>query len=390
MQFLKAEPGCLRDREKNRVGVEAGAVLLARDVGHRRRRQRLQAGAEGAVVAGANLVLGGKLLGDEQTANSRHDGAQQDANGILSLIEQHVEQVERTRQVTRGNGIANLPDDAGTAHRHQLAHGLQAAAAALAQVKIDLLNLILQLTGVIAGHLHQQFQRAGFKSQTQLTRLFRRLPHDRLLPAGLAGVGLVVNLHLGELAQALESRATLVDAVGAEHEFDVGAETGLDHVEQVFKPLHRRLGAAGLAVAKKVRGTQPDNLGPAKKRHRLQRLDRARTDLPGMLGIVGIALNDLIGEIARVGRRQPAHHLHGRLLDSRIVAAQDDMNLAGGGGFLRRRHGRNTARCDGKASAPELTVPTDPRPLPRLITARHPKSASPASPALPLPAFPLT
>jgi hypothetical protein len=102
---------------------------------------------------------------------ARHDGGEQQADGVLPLIHERAEQLERARQIAFADGVAEIPQHTGAAHGDHVLHGLQSSTAALAEIEIDLFEFVLHLPRVVAGHLHQQFQRTAFKGDAEFLGL---------------------------------------------------------------------------------------------------------------------------------------------------------------------------------------------------------------------------
>jgi hypothetical protein len=67
------------------------------------------------------------------------------------------------------------------------------------RVEIDLFEFVLHLPCVIAGHLHEQLQRAAFKSDAEIPGLACSHAEHGLLPARFRRVRFVEDLDGGDL-----------------------------------------------------------------------------------------------------------------------------------------------------------------------------------------------
>ena len=338
VELLEGEAADFVEGEEEREGIEAGAVFFARQVSGGGAGQSFEGVAEGAVTVAVEFVAAAEFLDEQEGAHARDDGAEEDADGVLTLVKEGVEQVQSAGQIARTEGVAEVPQDAGAALGNEVADGGETGAATLAEIDVDLFQFVLELAGVVAGHLHEEFEGTAFEGEAELAHFFFRLGEDGLLPTGLGGVGSIVNFDLGELGELFPGGAAFVDGAGAEDKFDVGTEAGLEDGEDVFEALDAGVGASGDAVAEEAGALQPDDLATAKKRQGLQRLDDVGADATGVVSVVGVAFDDVIAEVAGVGWGELADELKRRLLDAGLVTADEGKDVAGGGGFFGGRH----------------------------------------------------
>ena len=112
-----------------------------------------------------------------------------------------------------------LEHNPGAALRDQFLHVLHLHAPPLfPQKQVQLLQLALDLPGRLAGEHHEQLQRLAIKIQPELATARFHHAHHLLLPALLAGVERVVDLHLGDLYQPLVKSPHLIDLGRAQDE----------------------------------------------------------------------------------------------------------------------------------------------------------------------------
>src|SRR5947207_11346917 len=102
--------------------------------------------------------------------------------------------------------------------------------AIFSQKDVDLLQFVLDLTGVATGQQYEQVQCGVIELQFPL---FRATPNDFggfLLPATPAGIEPIKNLRLRQFEQRLVKRATLVHFSGADQKYDVGSGAVFDQI----------------------------------------------------------------------------------------------------------------------------------------------------------------
>ena len=140
--------------------------------------------------------------------------------------------------------------------------------------------------------------------------------------------------------QRLVKRAALVHFRRAEEKSHFAApEIALERGAQLFQRILHRGGTADLVVGEKICVLQPDEFAAAKKRERLQGLDRGTNPGRRLVGVVGAAVDDLDSEIARVRWRELGREFGGGGLDRAFIRADDGVDVggfAGGFGFHQR------------------------------------------------------
>ena len=212
--------------EEEGEGVEAGAVFFAWEVGGGGGGEGVEGVAEGAVAVAVEFVAAAEVFDEEEGADAGDDGAEEDADGVLALEEEGVEEFESVGEVALADGVAEVPEDAGAALGDEAADGGEAGAAAVAEVDVDFFEFVFELAGVVAGHLDEEFEGAGFEGDAHFAGAFVGLGDDGLFPAGFGGVWFVEDFDFGELGEFFPGGAAFVDAAGAEDELHIRAEAG--------------------------------------------------------------------------------------------------------------------------------------------------------------------
>ena len=341
VEFVEGVAADFVEGEEEGEGVEAGAVFFAGEVGGGGGGDGFEGVAEGAVAVAVEFVAAAEVFDEEEGADAGDDGAEEDADGVLALEEEGVEELESVGEVALADGVAEVPEDAGAALGDEAADGGETGAAAVAEVDVDLFEFVFELAGVVAGHLYEELEGAGFEGDAHFAGAFVGLGDDGLLPSGFGGVGFVEDFDFGELGEFFPGGAAFVDAAGAEDELHVGAEAGFQDGEDVVEAFDAGVGAAGDGVAQEGGVFEPDDFAAAEEGEGLEGLVDVGADATGVVGVVGGAFDDVVGEVAGVRRGEFADEEEGGLFDAGFVGADEGEDVAcrGGGGFFRRRHG---------------------------------------------------
>ena len=307
------------------VGVE-GAVLFA---GEKIRFLGWQLGE----CAGEKMGFGGRtqLVADEQAfcekqvSNRRDDGCQQDADTFFALVKKVLQRFKSKREVSGGDGVADIKDAALACRRDEVAHIALANGVAWTEGCFDFIEFAVELCGIKPHARGENLDGVGRNLQSSGAHLLQG-PGDNLLFARTKSErGLVVEGGAPGFREALVGRATLVRTRRAEKKSDTIRQALIEQVAKLFDDHDDIFGTAGDAVGKKGRALQPDEFRATQKRHGGEGLHRLASAGDSGIHRFHCAIDDLQTERIRAWS-QLGGEFRGGALDGGIVGAADEMN----------------------------------------------------------------
>ncbi len=284
------------------VGVE-GAVFFAGEV---------VCGLGGEFIEGAGEEPWGlgrgeamavhEVLDEEEAADGGDDGDEEDAYGVLALLEELLDECEAAGGLTGGEGVAELEDDAGAGEGDEGADVIDGGVAASgAEVEVDFFELVIDLAGVAAGEHGEELDGVGAEAEIEGAGAGVDEGAGGFLPAASTGVELVEELDVGEFGESFVEGAALIDIDGAEEEFYAGGEAfregGLEAVEGVGDGG----GAAEDCVGEEVCVFEPDEFVAAEEGEGEEGLAGLVDAGGGVVGVIGGTVDGIEVELAGVG-----------------------------------------------------------------------------------------
>ncbi|MEK0447568.1 MAG: hypothetical protein RLZZ399_2889, partial [Verrucomicrobiota bacterium] len=189
---------------------------------------------------------------------------------------------------------------------------------------------------VAAGADGEEFESFWIEAQSERGGESLGKLHGGFLPAWLGGVEFVVDGDFGDFAEGLVEGAAFVDFVGAEEEADSLAEAFGEEFEEGFEGFLDGGGAAGDGVSEEVGIFEPDEFFAAEEGEGEEGVDGLADTRDGVFGIGGVAIDEVAGEIAGVGRGELICECFGGAFDFGFVGTEDGVDgggdLAFGGG----------------------------------------------------------
>jgi len=132
----------------------------------------------------------------EETADLRHDGGEEYPDGTLPPPQLLIDEVERSREIPFGNGLADLKNDPGMAHRDDAADLLGRHRPTVRE-EGEFLQLAVDDPGIGPDEEDKALEGPAFKVEAQPGGPVLDVAHDVDLPPRLARVELVKDFDLG-------------------------------------------------------------------------------------------------------------------------------------------------------------------------------------------------
>lgn len=198
--------------------------------------------------------------------------------------------------------------------------------AAVAEVEVEFVELVGDLSGVGSGALDEEVEGFAFEGEFFLTSDAFDGEADLLFPAFFRGVDFIEGAEVSGFFGPLAEAADPVHGGGAEEELDARGESLLEDFEEVFDSGKGALSLAGAVGAEEGGAFEPDDFFAAKEADGLKGFDGLGAFLEGVFGVVGDGFDDLVGEFVAVGSDDFVEESGGFFRDAAFICSGYDVD----------------------------------------------------------------
>ena len=299
--------------------------------------------------------------GGGQALDGRHDGRVKEADGVFALGEEFLQAVAGLVEIATGEAIAEFEDDAAPGLGDEEADVvIEDFAALVAEVGVDFVEFVEDLTGVRTNASGEPFEGVGMEFQFAVAGgAGGGLPRGFVFVEARATARLVEDIGGGKLGQGLVKGAAFVRADRAEEEPRALRDSAFEHLLQFLECFEHGLASAELGVGKEIRAFEPDKFFRGEKSRHAEREDGLADDRRGVLRVVGVRVERFHRELAALRGRQFRGQFFGAGLDRHFVISGDEMDRGVLGGFFGLGRHAGSAAALHKVVAAELHTAPD-------------------------------